>query len=160
MNPHHNKKKLTVISRTQHFGTHTHPMTPAQPSNPQPTPNESRVPRKRQARLDDNGEPAGVPVAKKLKSASQNGQKKTLPAKTRPDTQKKKPKAVAPAKKKPSVRIEASANDSDDTRETDERTNLPDPMLVESSNEADSSDIEVIEPPEEDDEAELGMHLL
>ena len=67
---------------------------------------------------------------------------------------------MAPAKKKPSVGIEASANDSDDTRETDERTNLPDPMLVESSNEADSSDIEVIEPPKEDDEAELGMHLL
>ena len=37
---------------------------------------------------------------------------------------------------------------------------LLDPMLVESSNEADSSDIEVIEPPEEDDEAELGIHLL
>ena len=102
-------------------------MTPAQPSNPQPTPNESRVPRKRQARLDDNGEPAGVPVAKKLKSVSQNRQKKTLPAKTRPDTQKENPKAVAPAKKKPSVRREASANDSDDTRETNERTNLLDP---------------------------------
>ena len=54
---------------------------PAHPTNPQPTPNEIRNPRKRQARLDDNGEPAGVPVPKKVKSAGQNRQKKKLPTK-------------------------------------------------------------------------------
>ena len=53
-------------------------MTPAQPSNPQTTPNEGRVPRKRQARLDDNGEPAGVPVAKKTEVSEPKQTKKDI----------------------------------------------------------------------------------
>jgi hypothetical protein len=134
---------------------------PAHPTNPQPTPNEDRIPRKRQARLDDNGEPAGAPVAKKAKSAGTNGQKKKLPAKKRPDNSKKTPRAVAPAKKKTSNETEA-ANDSNDTRKDNDGTNLHEPAFVGSSDEADNSviDIDSDDEPEEDDEAELGMYLL
>ena len=132
---------------------------PAHPTttNPQSTPNEARNPRKRQARLDDNGEPAGVPrpVAKRVKSAGQNGQKKKLPAKTRRDNPKNLPKAVARPPKKTSVEKEV-VNDSDDTMKTNDGTNLPEPDLVESSDE-EGSVIEIDDEPEEDDEAELGM---
>ena len=129
---------------------------PAHPTNPQPTPNETWNPHKHQPWLDDNSEPAGAPVAKKVKSAGKNGPKKKLPAKTRGNNPKNHPKAVAPPPKKTSV---DAANDSDDTRKTNDGTNLPELVLVESSDEG-GSVIEIDEEPEEDDEAELGMHLL
>ena len=53
---------------------------PAQLPNLQQT--DNRIPCKCQARLDDNGEPAGVPASKKAKSAGQNGPKKKTPTKT------------------------------------------------------------------------------
>jgi len=112
---------------------------PAQPTNPQPTANE-RIPRKRQARLDDNGEPAGVPAPKKMKSVEKNGQKKTAPTKARPEK-----------KKTPS--IEMPANDSD-TRETN-ATGPPEAVVVESS---DDEDIKILEAPKEDAELQLGAN--
>jgi hypothetical protein len=54
----------------------------------QPEPTDERIPRKRQARLDDNGEPARVPAPKKIKSAEKNGQKKKVPAKAQPEKKK------------------------------------------------------------------------
>ena len=47
-------------------------------------------------------------------------------------------------------------NDSDDTMKTNDGTNLPEPDLVESSDEEGSA-IEIDDKPGEDDEAELGM---
>ena len=46
------------------------------PPDPHPTASE-RILRKRQARLDDNGKPAGVPALKKMKSVEKNVAKKT-----------------------------------------------------------------------------------
>jgi len=120
---------------------------PAQPTNPQPTANE-RIPRKRQARLDDNGEPAGVPAPKKMKSVEKNGQKKTAPTKARPE---KKKTALVPIKETPS--IEMPANDSD-TRETN-ATSPPEAVVVESS---DDEDIKILEAPKEDAELQLGAN--
>ena len=60
---------------------------PAQPTTDPPaqTTANDRNPRKHQARLDDNGEPAGVPAPKKTKSVERIGPKKKVPAKTRPE---------------------------------------------------------------------------
>jgi hypothetical protein len=126
---------------------------PAQPTSPQPNADDIRIPRKRQARLDDNGEPAGVPASKKMRSAEENRQKKKIPAKTRPEKQRNTSKTV---QQKTSVEIGVT-KDSHDTRNgTQEPSELVD---VESSDdEADA--IEIPEEPEEDDEAQLGVYLL
>jgi hypothetical protein len=117
-------------------------------------------PRKRQARIDDNGEPVSFPASKKMKSAETNGEKEKVPtksSKTRPQKKKTAPK-TAPAKRKPSASIEI---DSDD--------NLNDSDLEDTPKVADGSDavvdedpdvVDVPEIPEEDDEAELGPYLL
>jgi hypothetical protein len=151
---------------------------PAQPANPQPT-EDSRISRKRQAPLNANGEPVTIPVPKKKKSASeQTGKKKAAP--TKPGLQKKSavPEKLAPAKRKPSVEIEEvpdednlthsevprnprnileAANGSDD----DVDYPPPAPMDVDSPSQTDEEEdtVEIIEKPEEDDEAELGLHL-
>ena len=52
----------------------------AQPPKLQQT--DNHIPCKHQARLDDNGELAGVPASKKAKSAGQNGPKKKTLTKT------------------------------------------------------------------------------
>ena len=102
-----------------------------------------RIPRKRQARLDDNGEPARVPAPKKIKSADNNGQKKKLPAKAQPE--KKKTPSV-PLMKTPSIEIPAS-----------NPTTPPEPKVVVVS--SDDEDIaEIFEAPEEDAEAQLGAY--
>lgn len=126
---------------------------PAQPQvmNSPPPADDHRNPRKRQIRLDDNGEPVALPVSKKRKSAAdQNTLKKKLPAKTR-------------AKKKSVSKTVSVTNDSEDTRYT---PNVPDetpsdpqepsePIIVTSS---DDEEVEKKhEEPEEDDEAELGL---
>ena len=54
---------------------------------------DNRIPCKRQAQLDDNGELAGVPASKKAKSAGQNGPKKKTPTKMRTE-----PKKTVPSK--------------------------------------------------------------
>jgi hypothetical protein len=146
---------------------------PEQQTDP---PDDIRMPRKRQARLDDNGEPAGVPVSKKVKLAGKNGQKNKAPAKTRPQNKKTGPKitsattsAVAPAKKKTSAvtaEIEPElANNSDDTRGKNDGTNPQEAVVVGSSDdEIMEDDVEIVEKhleeEEEDDEAELGVYLL
>ena len=78
---------------------------PAQPANPQPT-EDVRISRKRQAPLNANCEPVTIPVPKKKKAASEQTRKKTAPAK--PGLQKMTvvPEKLAPAKRKPSVKIE------------------------------------------------------
>jgi hypothetical protein len=127
---------------------------PAQPTNPQPT---VSGPRKRQARLDDNGEPAGVPALKKMKSVEKNGPKKTAPAKTR---QEKNKTPSVPLKMTPSIEIPArlareSSRDSVVTRKTN-ATSPPETVIVESSDDEDIEDIP--EAPEEDAEAQLGAY--
>ena len=96
------------------------------PPDPHPTASE-RIPRKRQARLDDNGEPAGVPALKKMKSVEKNVAKKNLPAKTRPE---KKNNSSAPPKKTSSIEIPA-ARGSDVTKNTNATvvTNLQSPSF-------------------------------
>ena len=108
---------------------------PAQLTIPQPNGDDTRIPRKRQARLDDNGEPAGVPASKKMRPADENGQKKR------------------PAKKRPEKQRNTSHDTRDGTQEPSE------PINVDSSD--DEMDvIEKPEKPEEDDKAQLGVYLL
>ena len=137
-------------------------MMPQQPANPQvrpqPTPNSSHIPCKQQARLDDNGEPAGVPAAKKVKSTNKIGQKKKVPLKTLAQPEKKNSAtsvsaAPAPAKKKLSVKIGVLASDPGDSDEDNTNSQLEEPVIVDSSDE-----VEVIEEPAEDDEAQLGVY--
>lgn len=130
------------------------PSQDSQPSDPKSTMTSTdiRNPRKRQARLDDNGEPAGVPAPKKVKSAQQNGPKKKKPAKR----SAVKKRSTASAKNTPSVETEVSDA-------VDKTTNRQEPMVVESDSDSSSSDAVVVvdddEEPEEDDEAELGVYL-
>jgi hypothetical protein len=119
---------------------------PAQPTDPQPTAND-RVPRKRQARLDDNGEPAGVPALKKMKSVEKNGQIKKVPVKTRPEK-----KTAAPLKKTPSAEITTTQPASDSNG-----TNPPETVVVVSSDDEDAV-VEIPEEPEEEAEAQLGAY--
>ena len=129
------------------------PSQDSQPSDPMSTMTaDIRNPRKRQARLDDNGEPAGVPAPKKVKSAQQNGQKKKKPTKTSAG----KKKSTAPAKNTPSV--ETGVSDP-----VDKMTNRQEPTAVGSNSSSSDDDVVVVEDdeePEEDDEAELGAYLL
>lgn len=129
------------------------PSQDSQPSDPTSTMTaDIRNPRKRQARLDDNGEPAGVPAPKKVKSAQQNGQKKRKPAKTSAG----KKKTTASAKNTPSV--ETGVSDP-----VDKTTNRQEPTVVGSDSESSDDNVAVVEDdkePEEDDEAELGAYLL
>lgn len=134
-------------------------MPPTNPQvGPQPTPNSSCIPHKQQARLDDNGEPAGVPAAKKVKSTEQIGQKKKVPHKTRPE--KTNPAAsvsAAPAKKNLSVKIGILASDSDDSDKNNKNntnSQFEESVVVDSSDE-----VEVIEEPAKDDEAQLDAYL-
>ena len=90
---------------------------PEQHTNSHPT-------RKRQARLDDNGEPAGVPVPKKMKSVEKNGPPKKKPTnlKTRPEKKDSSSVTTAPVKRTPTVETPASGTD----------TKPPEPAVVES----------------------------
>jgi hypothetical protein len=124
---------------------------PAPPTEPQKTAND-RIPRKRQARLDDNGEPAGLPAPKKKKSVENNGPKKAIPAKPRPQKKNNNP---APLQKTPSVEIPVTASESDVTMNTTDTTEPPETVIVVSS---DDDDLGVPEAPEEDAEAQLGAY--
>jgi hypothetical protein len=118
-----------------------------------------RNPRKRQARLDDNGEPAGVPAPKKVKSAQQNGQKKKKPTKTSAG----KKKSTAPAKNTPSVETGVSDPVDKTTNRQEPPVNRQEPTAVGSDSSSSDDDVVVVEDdeePEEDDEAELGAYLL
>ena len=112
------------------------------PAHQSPSANDSgRIPRKRQARLDDNGEPAGVPAPKKRKSVEKDGPKKKGPA-------NKKTQSSAPLKKTPSAEIPASDHD----------TNEADGTIVIVSSDDEEDVAEAVEAPEEDDEAQLGAY--
>jgi hypothetical protein len=128
------------------------PTMPGPPTDPQPTANE-RIPRKRQARLDDNGEPAGLPAPKKIKSIEKNGPKKAVPAKTRPE------KKINPAlRKTASVEIPVTSSSLDVTKNT--TTEPSETVVVVSSDDDDDvvHDVDVPEAPEEDPEAQLGAY--
>lgn len=142
----------------------------AQPTNPTADDNHIPGPRKRQARLDDNGEPVILPASKKRKSAEQNGQKKKVPAKKRPDNKRTVSKTVSVAPEKPSVEIEDSDNPRNTPKDADtSNPQVPEVVQVESSgSEFDDDETDVVMPkkkasvmeePEEDDEAELGPYL-
>ena len=123
---------------------------PGPPTDPQPTAND-RVSRKRQARLDDNGEPIGLPAPKKKKSVENDGRKKEVPAKTRPE----KNNNPAPLKKTPSVEIPVTASELDVTGNA---TTKPSKTVVVVSSDDDEEVLEVPEAPEEDAEVQLGAH--
>ena len=119
------------------------------PAHQSPSANDSgRIPRKRQARLDDNGEPAGVPAPKKRKSVEKDGPKKKGPA-------KKKTESSAPLKKTPSVEIPASDNDTNEANGTKAQETV---VIVSSDDEEDVAEAVELEAPEEDDEAQLGAY--
>ena len=139
---------------------------PAQPTTSNNPPSQLTTednyipgPRKRQARIDDNGEPVAFPASKKMKSAEKNGAKEkviTKSSKTRPQKKKTAPK-TAPAKRKPStsIEIDSDANESEsDLEDTPKVADGSDPVVDE-----DSDVVDVPENPEEDDEAELGPYL-
>jgi hypothetical protein len=155
---------------------------PAQPANPQPT-EDVRVPRKRQVPLDANGEPVTGSVPKKQKSASEKtGKKKAAPAKAAPQKKaasKSVPAKAAPAKRKPSVEIEDVADEDDltyserphnprnileaaDGSDDDNDDHVPPPAAMDVDADADKeleeAEVENVEAPEEDDEAELGPY--
>jgi len=139
----------------------------AQPANPQPT-EDIHISHKRQAPLNANGEPVTIPVPKKKKAA---------PAKPRLQKKTVVPEKLAPAKRKPSVEIEEVLDEdnlihSEAPRNprnileaadgSDDDVNYPPlaPMDVDSAPQADDEEdmVEIIEKPEEDDEAELGLY--
>ena len=101
------KKKIKAYTKL-----HTTPMPP-QPQTVQ----ENPLPRKRQAPLDDNGEPVTIPASKKKKSVEQARPKKKEPAKSQAKTKEKRTVSTtvskAPVKRKPSVEMEdvVMAND-------------------------------------------------
>jgi hypothetical protein len=134
---------------------------------------EGRITRKRHAPLDDNGEPVTVPIAKRRNVSEQTKKQttvSTIPSKTAP------PKKIAPTKRKPSVEIEevseeesfyagppqnprnileASDGSDDDNNFGPPSAGPPSsaPMDISDSDE----EVEIVEKPEEDDEAELGL---
>ena len=127
---------------------------------PQPhTIQEDSLPRKRQAPLDDNGEPVTLPAIKKKKSVEQNGPKKKVPTKSQAKPKGKRTMAVsktvpseAPASRKPSEEISMATSNNPASEE---------PLMVESADEEviDNIPDDIPEEPEESDEAELGMYL-
>jgi len=151
----------------------------AQPANPQPT-EDVRAPRKCQVPLDANGEPVTGSASKKKKSAPETaGKKKAAPAK--PALQKKAasksvPAKAAPAKRRPSAEIEDMADEDNSTYS--ERPHNPRNILEAADGSDDDNDgvpplgamdidadadkegdvVEIVEAPEEDEEAELGLY--
>jgi hypothetical protein len=144
----------------------------AQPANPQVT-EDARVPRKHQAPLDANGELVITSATKKKKLGPEGGGKK----KTAPEKPKKKtipqsiPAKAAPPKQKPSVEIE----DVDEEDVSSERPrnpwnileaadgsddDIPPPaaMAVDADPDEEEGEIEILEAPGEDNEAELGLY--
>ena len=133
---------------------------PTEPANLQAT-TEGRISRKRQAPLNDNGEPVTVPIPKKRRVAQ-------AASTSRPAL----PKKVVPIKKKPSVEdtteapvhseqprnprniLEASDGSDDDF------DGLPSSATAPMQVDSDEDVVEIVEKSEEDDEAELGLYLL
>jgi hypothetical protein len=98
---------------------------PTEPANPQVTV-EARTSRKRQAPLDDNGEPVAVP--------------------------KKRATAAAPLKPAPPKKRTPNKNTGTTIDGSDDDPSHDSDMDVDSDD-----DVEIVEKPEEDPEAELGM---
>ena len=132
---------------------------PTEPTNLQGTV-EARAPRKRQAPLNDNGEPVTIPIPKRRKGIMAQS------------TGAAPPKKVVPTKKKPSVKeipeapvhsdppwnprnILEAADGSDDEFDGPP-SSATSPMQVDSGEDK----VEIVEETEEDNEAELGLCLL
>lgn len=155
---------------------------PTQPANPQPT-GDVHVPHKWQVPLDANGEPVTGSVPKKHKSAPEKtGKKKAAPAKPalqKMATSKLVPVKAAPAKCKPSIEIEEVADEDNltyserpcnpqnileaaDGSDDDNDSHVPPPATMDvdadADKELDKDEVEIVEAPEEDDEAELGPY--
>jgi hypothetical protein len=150
------KRVVTIIKKKPpSFAT----TMPAEPTNLQAT-TEARASRKRQAPLNDNGEPVTVPVPKRRKNI------------TAQSTSAAPPKKVVPTKRKPSVeeipeapvhsdpprnpRNILEASDGSDDEFDGPPSSATSPMQVDS----DEDEVNIVEEPEEDDEAELGLCLL
>ena len=150
---------------------------PALPTNPQPA--EVCTSCKHQAPLNDNGELVTIPALKKKRSVpDQTGKKKNAPAKPGPQKStslKSLPNKLAPSKRKPSVEIEdvpkednwigaevphnpqnilEAADGSDDDE------NNPLLAAIDINSTLDEEDvIEIVDKPEENAKAELGLYL-
>jgi hypothetical protein len=137
---------------------------------------EGRISRKRHAPLDDNGEPVTVPIPKRRNVSEQTKKQKTVstvPSKTAP------PKKIAPTKRKPSVEIEEVSEEEsfyagrsgpprnprnilEASDRSDDDNNFGPPSAGPPSSapmdisDRDEDEVEIVEKPEEDDEAELG----
>ena len=140
------------------------------PVNPQAT-MEPRTSRKRQAPLDDNGEPVTVPIPKRRNVSNQSQKQKFVPA---------VPSKNASTKRKPSVEIEevpeednpihpgpprnprnileaSDGSDDDNNFGPPSSTGPPSSAAMNISDEED--EIEIVEDDVEDDETELGLPI-
>jgi hypothetical protein len=145
--------------------------TPSEPSHSHP-PGPSRTSRKRQAPLDDNGDPVTIPASKKRKVVPPAGQTATSASKKTanlgPPNNTTKSKPDKKGKKRQSVEIE-DVPDEDDRIPSNPPRN-PESILEllsddedpspSATSEGDPEVIEVLEEKEEDDEAELSEILL
>ena len=131
----------------------------------QPT-NEVRVPRKRKAPLDDNGDPVILNPSKRKKT--------DLSKEPVPQKKKSIPEKLAPARRRPSIEIEEVPDKGDTTyserphnpRNILEAANGSDddvggalPEVISVDTNSDKEDLPKIEDEDEDEEAELGMYL-
>ena len=114
-----------------------------------------RTSRKRQPPLNDNGEPVTVTVSKRRRTDM--APTKPAPPKKRVSVQRKASVEAIPEEsihsespRNPRHILEASDGSDDDNGDSSSA-----PMVIDS----DKDVVEIIEKPEEDDEAELGLYL-
>ena len=135
---------------------------PTDPAELQAT-TEGRTSRKRQAPLNDNGEPVTVAIPKKRRvaQAAQSDTsrpalpKKANPTKRRPSVEEV-PEAPVHSEQPRNPRNILEASDGSDDDVDGLPSSATGPMQIDS----DEDVVEIIEKPEEDDEAELGLYLL
>ena len=135
------------------------------PSNPLPTDN-GRIARKRKAPLNDNGDPVISNPPKRKKTE--------LKSKPAPPKKKSVPEKVAPAKRRPAVKIEEVPDEGDNSYEkprnsrnileaadgSDDEFGAPLSEVISFDTDTDEEvSPKIVEDDEEDDEAELSMYL-
>jgi len=134
---------------------------PTEPTNLQAIA-EARTSRKRQAPLNDNDEPVTVPIPKRRKitaPAATSGTallKKGVPPKRKPSVEEI-PEAPVHSDPPRNPRNILEASDGSDNDFDGPTSSVTAPMQVESDEE---DEVEIIEKPKEDDEAELGLLCL
>lgn len=148
---------------------------PAQPVNPQLT-KEVQAPCKQQVSLNDNGKPVDIPNPKQKKSAPGNTAKaKATPVPKKSSAMKAVPAKATLPKWKPSVEIEDVVDEDNtissqqpqnpqnilevaDWSDDDNEYDVPAPAAMSVDGNKEEEMVKIIEPPGEDNEAELGLY--